>query len=107
MLVGLGVLGQLFQVLGIVRGHLETADRFVDVGLDLGDAFNLLQVASNRGGTTPSDHVGDFETDEGQRRSAVNLLRIDLAGRFAGIRRRSLAGAAEANGRRGNQTIGK
>ena len=58
--VGLGELFDLIQVLSIVFRNAEAREQIVNVGLDVLDAVDLLQIAPNRGGTAPSHHVRHF-----------------------------------------------
>jgi hypothetical protein len=67
--IGLGKLRQFRFVVNVGVGNLEAARFAGNVGLDIADTRDFGQIASDRGGTGPSDHVGDFETDERRRRS--------------------------------------
>ncbi len=80
--------------------ELELARPLGDIRFNFGDAFDLGQIASNRGGAAASSHVGQLERHESDRR-----------GRFPGYggcvvrfhRRRfgSLLAAEAARGRQG------
>lgn len=58
--VGLSELDQLGLVID-VRGNSETAFPGLNVGVDIGGGFNLLQIASDRRGTAASGHVWNVE----------------------------------------------
>jgi hypothetical protein len=77
-------LGKLRQLRFVVdsRFHFERASLTGDVGLNLDDPVDLHQIASNRGGTPLSRHVGDFEADQ----------RILRRGHIARSGRRRIAG---------------
>lgn len=62
--IGLGILFQFRFIVHAGFGELEAASLFFGVGYDVGYTVNFGQIASDRGGTTPSDHVGDFEADQ-------------------------------------------
>jgi hypothetical protein len=58
-------LSELFELRSIVNVRfrdLEGAGAIRDIRLDVGDTVNLGHIASDRGGTVPSVHVGHFET---------------------------------------------
>ena len=48
-------------------GNRERTRSTRDVGFDIADTCDFFQIASDRGGTTASDHVGYLQTDKGQR----------------------------------------
>lgn len=52
---------QLRLVVEVGIGHPERTGRIVRVGLDVFDAFDFGQIASDRGGALASEHVGYFE----------------------------------------------
>ena len=56
-------------VVNVWIGKLEGAGSTSDVGGDIADAGNFGEIASDRGGTGTSVHVGHFETDKGGGRS--------------------------------------
>ena len=68
MRVGLGEFFELRLVVDVRFRELERAGAIGDVCFDFGHTVNLLQVASDRGGTAPSRHVGHFEFHERKRR---------------------------------------
>ena len=73
MLIRSGVLGQFRTVVDVWVCHFETAQTPSNVGFDIRNTVNLLQIASNRGGTAASDHVRNFQCDKrelGRRRFA-------------------------------------
>jgi hypothetical protein len=61
MLVGLRELRQLGFVVNVCLRNFESARSTGNVGLDVFHAVNLCQIGSNRAGTAPSEHVGNFE----------------------------------------------
>jgi len=64
MLVRLRELRQFRFVVEFRFGHVEATDAIGRVGLDVGDAVDFLQGASDRGGAAPSRHVGHFESHQ-------------------------------------------
>ena len=67
MRVGFRILCQFGGVVNVRIGNLEGAGAIGNVGLDIAYTCNLGQIGSDRAGTGASDHVGDFEADEGNR----------------------------------------
>ena len=62
--VGFRELRQLrFKIHSRLR-HLEVTDTAPHVSLNISDPVNLFQIAPDRGGTFPSNHVGNAETHE-------------------------------------------
>ena len=74
MRIRFGVLCKLAFVVNAWIGNFESTRSIVDVGLDIADTRDFGQIASDRGGTAMSVHVGHVEADEGD----------GLAVRFAG-----------------------
>ena len=64
MAVGFRELCEFGFVVNVRIGNLEGTRSPRDVGLDITDALDFGQIASDRGGTAPSRHVGHFETDQ-------------------------------------------
>ncbi len=64
MFIRFGVLGQFRIVVDVWVCHFETAQTPSNIGFDIRNTVNLLQIASNRGGTAASDHVRNFERDK-------------------------------------------
>ena len=56
-------------VVNVRIGNPKAGHSAGHVGFDIADACDFGQIASDRGGTGPSDHVGDFETHERGRGS--------------------------------------
>ena len=74
MRVGLRKLFQFGFVVNAGIGNFEGTGSRRDVGLDIADTRNFGQIASDRGGTGTSEHVGHFEADKGgRRRTSVAL----------------------------------
>jgi hypothetical protein len=57
-------LSQFRFIIDVWIRHLEAAHKIGRVGLDIFDTVNFFQIAPDRGGTTPSDHVRYFERDQ-------------------------------------------
>ena len=68
MRIGFRELLQLGLVVNAGIGKLEGAGTRRDVSLDITDARDFGQIASDRGGTGTSEHVGHFEADKRDRR---------------------------------------
>ena len=64
MFIRLGEFIQFGFQVSHIFGHPEFATRCRSVSLDFADSFNLCQIAPDRGGTTPSRHVRDFEAHQ-------------------------------------------
>jgi hypothetical protein len=62
--IGFGQFAQFFLDVEIVVGQSEGTGVCFDIGFDLRNAVDLFQIASDRGGTTASRHVGDIEFDQ-------------------------------------------
>jgi hypothetical protein len=62
--IGFGQFAQLCLDVEIVVGQSEGAGVCFDIGFDLRNAVDRFQIASDRGGTTASRHVGDIEFDQ-------------------------------------------
>lgn len=65
--IGLGVLFQFRFIVHAWFGELKAACLFVGVGDDVSYTIDSGQIASDRGGTTTSDHIGNFEADKHDR----------------------------------------
>lgn len=61
MRVGFGELSELRLIIDVGALDSETTRAASRIRLNIGDAFNFVQIASDRGGTTASRHVRHFE----------------------------------------------
>ena len=52
------------MVIKVRVSHAKTAREVACVSLDVGNAVNFSQIASDRGGASASRHVRNFEGDE-------------------------------------------
>jgi hypothetical protein len=64
VVISFGQLVQLGLQVHILIGHIELAGGRFDVGLDVRDAGNLFQIASDRSGTARSRHARELKDDE-------------------------------------------
>ena len=92
MRIGFRELFQLGLVVNVGIGNFEGTGSRRDVGLDIADTRNFGKIASDRGGTGTSEHVGHFEADERERRTSLALCRCRCLA--AGIRQRLGLGRA-------------
>ena len=102
MRIGLGKLGQLFEVIGVPCGNPETGHLCAGVRLNVGDALNSLQIASDRDGTSPSDHIGNFEAHKSEGLGDVVRTTLRAVLRSSGFRG-GLLSASHQNAGNGNQ----
>ena len=70
--IGLCVFFQLGFEVNTGVGELKGAAFTRDVSLDVNHTWDFGQIASDRGGTTSSVHVGHFEADKGRLPGAAN-----------------------------------
>ena len=63
MRVGFRKLGKLRLIVDLCVLDSETTDAFACICLNIGDAVDFCQIASDRGGTAPSRHVRHFKGD--------------------------------------------
>ena len=70
--IGLCVFFQLGFEVNTGVGELKGAVFSRDVSLDVNHTWDFGQIASDRGGTTSSVHVGHFEADKGRLPGAAN-----------------------------------
>lgn len=68
MRVGFRKLLQFGFIVNAGIGNLEGTGSRRNVGFDIADTRDFGQIASDRGGTGTSEHVGHFEADKGGRR---------------------------------------
>jgi hypothetical protein len=61
MRVCLGQVGQFGLIVDVRFRQSKAAYTIARIRFNIGDTIDLLQGASDRGGTTSSGHVGDFE----------------------------------------------
>lgn len=73
--VGFRELHEFGLVINIGVGKREGTRSTGDVGFDIADTCDFEQIASDRGGTGTSDHVGNFEANECRRLTSWNGLR--------------------------------
>ena len=86
--VRLGKLSQLRLIVHVRLRDFEAGCTLGDVGLDVDDAVNFLQIASDRGGAAGSCHIGDFKGHERKvrcdrlRRSRFRRLGVQFRSRL-------------------------
>lgn len=66
--IALGKLGELRLVVDIRFRNLKTTNPLGNVSLDINDTINFTEITSYRGGTPPSEHVGNFKGDQSNTR---------------------------------------
>lgn len=68
MFIALGKLGELRLVVDIRFRNLKTTNPLGNVSFDINDTINFTEITSYRGGTSASEHVGNFKGDQSNTR---------------------------------------